>query len=94
MKLRDAGAIVLMALLAGVVSYITYITLFSLIGNPFGKWIRKVLTLFSVSMGITVAFAVEGVLRGEKFKDILLRRIVPAIIGMSLAYYFVWSFGF
>ena len=73
------------ALLAGVVAGITAFLLWSV----FDVRIPRCLKLFlPSSIGLCVGLGVEGVLRGESLKGIVLR-IAPAIIGLSIAYHLI-----
>ena len=72
-----------MALLAGVISGVTALLLFN-IEIPYCTKIS-----IPVFIGISVALGIEGALRREKPKDILLRKIIPAIVGMTIALYFI-----
>ena len=72
-----------MALLAGVISGVTALLLFN-IEIPYCTKIS-----IPVFIGISVALGIEGALRREKPKDILLRKIIPAIIGMTITFYFI-----
>jgi len=42
-----------------------------------------------VFIGISVALGIEEVLGKEKLRDILLKKIVPTIVGMTIALYFI-----
>ena len=42
-----------------------------------------------VFIGISVALGIERALKREKPKDILLKKIAPAIVGMTIALYFI-----
>ena len=71
------------ALLAGVISGVTALLLFN-IEIPYCTKIS-----IPVFIGISVALGIEGALRREKPKDILLKKIAPAIVGMTIALYFI-----
>ena len=75
-----------MALLAGVISGVTALLLSS-VANIEIPYCTKI--SIPVFIGVSVALGIEGALRREKLRDILLRKIIPAIIGMTIALYFI-----
>ena len=78
--------LVLVALIAGTVSGLTSLLLFYVIGLNLSRF---ALRFSAVAVGISVAFAVEGVLRKEPFKHISLK-IFLTLIGVAIAYCFIW----
>jgi uncharacterized membrane protein (UPF0136 family) len=77
----------LMALLAGTVAGVTYLFLTGILNLKLSKGL---IGWLSASTGITVAFSVGGVLKKEKPKDVFLKRTIPTLIGISIAYYLIW----
>ncbi len=80
---RELPFLVLILLLAGTVSGLTYLFL----ANTLNLKLSKVFVSWSsASVGVSVALGVEGALKKERPKDVLLRRVIPAVVGMSIAY--------
>ena len=74
-----------MALLAGAISGGLFLLL-----NTYIEASPRTIAFASASVGATTAFAVEGILRGEPFRDVLLRKMFPSIACFTIAYYLVW----
>ena len=79
-----------MALFAGIIAGLTCAFLAGILNLNLPKGLIGWLL---ASIGITVAFSVEGVLKKEKPKDIILKRTIPALIGISITYYLIWVVG-
>jgi hypothetical protein len=75
-----------MALLAGVISEVTALLLSSVADIEIPYCTKISIPVF---IGVSVALGIEGALRREKLEDILLRKIIPAIIGMTITFYFI-----
>ena len=75
-----------MALLAGVISGVTALLLSSVADIEIPYCTKISIPVF---IGVSVALGIEGALRREKLEDILLRKIIPAIIGMTITFYFI-----
>ena len=90
-KARNAAKeliiLVLLALLAGVIAGCVYLSLSSILGIKFSR----LMIFSSTTIGVVTALAVEGVWKGCSFKNIMLKRVFPAIIGIAIAYYFIWT---
>ncbi|WP_192893816.1 hypothetical protein [Methanofervidicoccus abyssi] len=78
--------LILVALIAGTVSGLTFLLLSYVIGLNLSRF---ALRFSAVAVGISVAFAVEGILRKEPLKHILLK-IFLTLIGVAIAYCFIW----
>lgn len=79
----------LVVLLAGIVSGIiagitTYLLCSSLL--------PEIRFFIAVSLGISVAFIVEGVLKRESLKIVILRKVIPALIGICIAVIFIFNY--
>ena len=74
------------ALLAGVISGVTALLLSSVADIEIPYCTKISIPVF---IGISVALGIEGALRREKLRDILLKKIVPTIVGMTIALYFI-----
>lgn len=84
--MRGVLFFVSMALVAGVIAGITALLFWNVINVQIPYCLRIFLPS---STGLCVALMIEGVLRGESWKSILLRKVIPALIGLSIAYYFI-----
>jgi hypothetical protein len=85
MIIRETLFILAIALLVGVISGVTALLLFKFyIELPYCMKIS-----LPAFISVSVALGIEGMLSKEKSKDILLRKIVPAIVGMTIAFYFI-----
>lgn len=73
-----------MVLLAGVVAGIAAIILSSFINMPY-----KIVAFLSCAIGISTAFIVEGKLKNESLKSVVLMSVIPALIGLAIAFVFI-----
>ncbi len=87
---KELTILALLALLAGVIAGCVYLSLSSILGIKFSK---LAISFSSLAIGVAIALAVEGVLKGYSFKDIMLKRVFPAIVGIAIAYCFIWAMG-
>jgi hypothetical protein len=78
------------ALLAGVVAGVTYLLLWNILNLQIPHCLKLFLP---ASIGLCVALGIEGVLKGEDLRSILLRKIAVAIVGFSIAYYLICTIG-
>ncbi len=93
-KARNAAKeliiLALLALLAGVIAGCAYLSLSSIFGI---KVTRLAVSFTSTTVGVIIALAVEGVRKGYSFKDITLKRVFPAMVGIAIAYCFICALG-
>ena len=84
---KELIILALLALLAGVIAGCVYLSLSSIHGI---KVLRLAVSFSSTTIGVVTALAVDGVLKGCSFRDIMLKRVFPAIVGVAIAYYLIW----
>ena len=74
-----------MALLAGVVSVMVYYLL-DFVNLPY-----EIKILLSSGIGVSTSFIVEGKLKNKSLKTVL-REIIPAWIGLAVAFIFIFYY--
>jgi hypothetical protein len=77
--------LIFIAIVAGVISGGLFLLL-----NAYIEVSPRTIAFASASVGATTTFAVEGILRGEPFRDVLLRKMFPSIACFTIAYYLIW----